>query len=374
MAVTFGSGSAPSQVTTNLDSLFGLSLPAYRKELIDNIGASNAFLFEMIRKNLYESQDGGTYIQTPLMYALQTADSYDGYDELSTIPVDGITDSIFQWRQCAAAITYSMKEVKQNKQRLSSLVKARIKQAEMGLQEFFAQSLMWGSANQAGGSLKTPYVSTFNGSASIEPISEMIDYTPTTSTTVGNINQNTSSWWRNKTLTSVATTYDAFLLEVDKIFNRSSLGTGGRVKVVLFDETSYELFVHALYQKYRYTDNRVDDAYPFENVVYKGAHFVMDDKVPDVANGIAPTLQAGAGDPSTLTAGSGFYINPEFFKLIYETDSDFTMLKDDSGKTMFKPTNGDSRTGHVAWMGNLTCSNRRKQGVQGAIARTLTTP
>jgi len=374
MAVTFGSSSAPSQVTLNLDSLFGLSLPAYRKELIDNIGATNAFFFEIMRKDLYESQDGGTYIQVPLMYGLQSADSYDGYDELASIPVDGVSDAIFQWRQCAAAIVYSMKEVKQNKQRLVSLVKARIKQAEMGLQEFFAQSLMWGSANQSGGSLKTPYISTINGSSSIEPISELIDYTPTTSTSIGNINQSTSTYWRNKTLTSAATTYDGLMLEIDQIFNRASLGTGGKVKLVLMDETSYELFVHALYQKYRYTDNKIDEAYPFENTVYKGAHFVMDDKVPDVYSGTAPTLVAGSGDPSTLTYGSGFFINPEFFKLIYEADSDFTMLKDDSGKSIFKPINGDSRLGHVAWMGNLTTTNRRKQGVLGKIARTLVTP
>src|SRR5277367_4577830 len=98
MSVTFGSSVAPSQVTLNLDSLFGLSLAAYRKELIDNIGETNAFFFEVISRELYESQDGGSYIQTPLMYALQSADAYDGYDELSTVPVDGITDSIFQWR------------------------------------------------------------------------------------------------------------------------------------------------------------------------------------------------------------------------------------------------------------------------------------
>ena len=50
------------------------------------------------------------------------------------------------------------------------------------------------------------------------------------------------------------------------------------------------------------------------------------------------------------------------------------MLKDDSGKDMFKPINGDSRVGHVAWMGNLTTDNRRKQGVHMSIARSLTTP
>lgn len=372
MAITFGSAGAPSQVTTNLDSLFGLSLAAYRKELVDNIGAINAFFFEVLRKDLYEGQDGGTYIQIPLMYGLQSADSYDGYDELATIPVDGISDSIWEWRQCAAAIVYSMKEVKQNKQRLVNLVKSRIKQAEMGLQEFFSQSLMFGSANQSGGSLKTPYTSPINGSLSIEPISKLIDFTPTTSTVVGNLNQSTQTYWQNKTLTSSATTYDAFILEVDKLFNRCALGTGGKPKVCLLDETSYELFVHALYQKFRYTDSKVDEAYPFENTVYKGCHFVMDDKTPDVYNNIAPTLTAGAGDPTSLTNGTMFAINPEFFKMIYEQDSDFKMLTDDSGKSIFKPINGDSRLGHFAWMGNLTVSNRRKNGVLGKIARTLT--
>ena len=374
MSVTFGSSVAPSQVTLNLDSLFGLSLAAYRKELIDNIGATNAFFFEVITRELYKSQDGGSYIQTPLMYALQNADSYDGYDELSTVPVDGITDSIFQWRQCAAAIAYSMKVVKQNKQRIVNLVETRIKQAEMGLQEFFSQSLMWGSVNQSGGSLTTPYVSPVNGSSSIEPISELISYTPTASVSVGNINQSTSTWWQNKVETSAAAGYDAFLLEVDHTFNMAALGTGGKPKLILADQVSYELFVHALYQKYRYTQVQVDESYPFENVVYKEAHFVMDDKVPDVYSGVAPTLTAGAGNSSSLTYGSMFYINPEFFQLIYEEDSDFEMLKDDAGKTIFKPVNGDSRVGHCAWMGNLTCQNRRKQAVHGKIARTLTSP
>jgi hypothetical protein len=373
--ISFGSSSAPSAVTTNLDSLFGLSLAAYRKELIDNIGATNAFFHEVIQGELYEGQDGGTYIQVPVMYGLAPADSYDGYDELSTVPTDGITDCIYQWRQCASPIAYSMKEVKQNKQKIVDLIKSRIKQAEMGLQEFFAQSLMWGSANQSGGSLKTPYVSAVNGSNSIEPISELIDYTAgTNNVAIGNINQNTNTWWQNKTKTSVATTYDSFLLEIDQIFNQASLGTGGKVKLVLMDETTYELTVHSLYQKYRYIKPHEDEAYPFENVVYKGAHFVMDDKVPDVANGIAPSLSGGSGLPSSLINGSGFFINPMFFKMIYEEDSDFKMLEDDSGKTFFKPVNGDSRVGHVAWMGNLTVTNRRKQGVIGGVARTLTTP
>ena len=360
MGVTFGSGSAPSQVTVNLDSLFGTSLAAYRKTLIDNIGAINAFFHEIIKGELYEGQDGGAYIQEPLMYALAAADSYDGYDELSTLPTDGITDAIWQWRQCASPIAYSMKEVKQNKQKIVDLVKSRIMQAEMGLQEYFSQSLLWG-AGADGGAITSPRTSPVNGSLSIEPLGELIAFDPTTSVSVGNINQNTSSWWRNKTFTaSATTTYDQFLLDLDHAFNNTSLGTGGRVNIVLFDEISYEVFVHALYQKYRQT--KTDENFPFENTVYKNAVVTMDDKIPDAYTGVT----------NTATYGTGYLINSKFFKLRYEEDSDFEMLKDENGKTFQKPVNGDSRVGHVAWMGNLTVNQRRKQGVLGKIARTYT--
>jgi hypothetical protein len=46
------------------------------------------------------------------------------------------------------------------------------------------------------------------------------------------------------------------------------------------------------------------------------------------------------------------------------------MLKDENGKTMAKPLNQDARVGHVAWMGNVTLCNRRKNGVMGSIDRT----
>jgi hypothetical protein len=368
MAVTFGSNTAPSQVTLNLDSLFGTSLAAYKKTLVDNIGATNAFFFEMLKRDLYQSQDGGAYIQEPLMYALAPADSYDGYDELAITPTDGISDAIWQWRQCASPVSYSLKEVKQNKQRILNLVESRIKQTELGLQEYFSQSLMWGAA-VTGGLLTSPATSPVNGSLSIDPLFEIIAYVPSAVGTIGNIDQVANTWWRNKTVTSTATTYDSFILEVDRTFNRAALGTGGKPKLILMDEQTYENFVHALYQKYRHL-NTVDEAYPFENVVYKGAHFVMDDKVPDVANNIIPTLVGGAGDPSTLTNGTSVFINPDFFKLMYEEESDFELLKDENGKTFQKPVNGDSRVAHCAWMGNLTCSNRRKQSILGAIART----
>jgi hypothetical protein len=373
MSVTFGSSTAPSQVTVNLDSLFGLSLAAYRKELIDNIGATNAFFHEMITKELYESQEGGTYIQVPVMYALTPADSYDGYDELSTLPTDGITDCIQQWRQYAAPIAYSMKEVKQNKQKIIDLVTSRIKQAELGLQEAFAQSFMWGAAGNGGtGAITSQYVSPVNGSLGMDPIGLLVAFAPTNSVSICNINQSSNTWWQNKTYTSATTTYDGLFLEVDHTFNTAALGTGGKPKLIFMDQTTYELFIHAVYQHFRFESVlKTDQTYPFENIVYKGAHFVMDEKTPDAYSGTIGMNPSGA---TSMIYGSAYYLNTDFFKLIYETDSDFELLKDENGKTFQKPVNGDSRVANVAWMGNTIVTNRRKQAVHGKIARTLTTP
>src|SRR5258706_11893846 len=123
MALTFGSTAAPSNVTTYLDSLFAQSLANYRKQLIDNIGATNAILYEILKGDAYEECNGGTYIAENLMYALAPSDSYDGYDEFSTIPTDGIGQAQYEWRQQASPIAYSMKEVFQNQNKLSDLVK-----------------------------------------------------------------------------------------------------------------------------------------------------------------------------------------------------------------------------------------------------------
>lgn len=374
--ITFGSTSAPSNISAYMDSVFGLSIANYRKELTNNIGATNAFLYELLRGDSYESADGGSWIQEPLMYALAPADSYDGYDELSTVSTDGITDAIYQWRQVASPIVYNMREVILNQHRIVDLVKARIEQSEMGIQEGFAQALMWGATANGGTTLITPRISTVNGSSGIEPINEFIRFDPTSATnpTVGNIDQSVAAnnWWRNRTKTSTATDYVTFILELENIYNQCALGVGGPPNLILMDQVTYELFIMAFFFRYRIMPGDVPTDFPFEAKKFKQAMVVMDDKVPDAQADAAPTSKNVGGVSSGLTKGTIYILNTKFFKLRYHPDRDWEMLEDENGKKFAKPINGDSRVGHVAWMGNLTCNNRRKQGMLAGIARTLT--
>jgi len=58
-------------------------------------------------------------------------------------------------------------------------------------------------------------------------------------------------------------------------------------------------------------------------------------------------------------------------KLRYDSSLNFEWLKDDAGKSFAKPVNGDSRVGHMAWRGQLTINNRKKQGIGFGIPRSL---
>lgn len=365
--ITFGNTGNPSNISAYMDSVFGISLANYRKELTDNIGATNAFLYHMIKSDQYESCDGGTWIQEPLMTSLAPADSYDGYDELSTQTTDGVTDAVYEWRQMASPISYSMKEVKQNVHRIVDIVKSRIKQSEMGIQEGWAQAFMWGSlANGSGTTLTTPRISTLNGSSGVEPLNEFIRRDPTSSTnkTVGNIDQSIASgaFWRNKTADSAATTLTGFIQELDHNYNSCALGTGGPPNVILMDQITYELYVASYFYKYRNMPGDAPDDFPFEAKKFKKALVVMDDKVPDAYTDVA----------SAATFGTAYFMNTKFYKIRYMPDRDWELLEDENGKKFVKPINGDSRLGHMAWMGNTTNNNRRKQGMLCKIARTLT--
>lgn len=360
MSITFGPSGRPSQITVNFNALFATSLANYKKTLQDNISSSNAFFHALKENGMWESRDGGAWLAEDLMYELGQFDSYDGHDELGDLPTDGLTQVQFEWRQGAVPISYSEKERKMNKHRLVDLVQTKIKQAEMGFTEGFNKAILQGSLSQSSsGSLLTPFTSPVNGSQFIDPLPRIIAFDPTTSASIGNIAQDTNTWWRNRTKTSAltsASTFSAFLQEADNMYNNCSKGPGGAPKLILVDQSTFELWNAAYYDKYRRMAD-VDGNYPFPNIKFRQARVVWDEYVPDVYTGVT----------STATYGSAFFINAQFLKVVYESETNFEMTK------FQKPPKGDSRLAHILWMGQITCSNRRKLGVWGKIPRALVT-
>jgi hypothetical protein len=358
---TYGSASAPSQNTINYDAILSTSLFNYQRTLTDNISKSNAFFYRIQENGMYVGLDGGVAIQIPLMYALGTADWYEGYDTLNTDPTDGITSAFFDWRQLAVPVAISRKEERQNSatDRIIDLLKAKIMQAELGIKERFAKACLQGSLASGGASLTTNDSSPFNGALGVEPLPMLVKSDPTSSTMVGSINQNSYSWWQNQylqTALSTASKASDFLLEMDKVYNSCSKGPGGPPDFILCDQYTYQIVNTAYYQVYRRQSDS-DDKFPFENIKFRRAILTWDEFVPDVMNG---TLTPNTG------VGTMYFLNTKFISVKYDDQTNFVATP------FMKPVNQDARVAHILWMGNVCVSNRRKQGVWFNLPRTLT--
>jgi len=356
MALTIGAAGSPSQKTINFDALLSTSLANHNKVLTNNISTSNVLFFLIKKRGNYRSVDGGVNIEIPLMHALGTADTYDGYDALSTDPMDGITKALYEWSQMAVPITISRKEQRQNAQKIIDLFETKIEQADLGIQEFFSQMILrGGKAGGGSGSVEAKYTSALNNSSGVNPLGLLIKKDPTT-TSVGQIDPSVSTWWQNQTDSSSASTSTAFLQEIESMYNSCSKGPGGPPDLLLTDQVTFELIKFALYHRLRHELSN-DAKFPFINVMYQGAKVVWDEFVPDIQN-LTTTPNTGKG---TI-----FFLNSKFWQVKYDSQSNFI-------NTEFqKPANQDGKVAHILWMGQVCVNNRRKHGVMYNIARTLT--
>ncbi|HYB96810.1 MAG TPA: phage major capsid protein [Vicinamibacterales bacterium] len=345
----------PSSLTLNYDALLSTTLFNYRRKFEDAISTANAFYFLLKREGAIKTKDNiGERAQIALMYELGQADSYSGYDQLDTTPMDGITSAFFDWRQAAVPIAISGKEEKQNRSeaQLIDLLEGKTKQAEMGIVEFFNKRLLQGAG---GTSITSAYTSSINGSSFIDPLPKLVAYDPTASVVVGNINQSTYTWWRNKTKNSTSTTYAGLRKDLRNLYNTCSLGPGGSPNLHIADQAVFEVYVAALEAMHQNPSYQKADL-PFDTVAFNGQPVVHDEFVPDV--------QGGSATQST-TSGTWWMLNTKFFEVQVQADSNFA-------PTPFqKPVGQDAKVAHILWMGAALCSNRRKQGVAGGIDTTI---
>jgi hypothetical protein len=353
---------AATAVTVNYDALLSTTLFNYRKTIEDNISTSNFYFYALTQEeDGYEGvEDLGDRSQIPLMYELGNADTYSGYDTLGVAPIDGITSAFFEWRQLAIPISISgIEELKNSGEaRITSLLKAKTKQAVMGIQEKWAKMLLQGEAvnTNTAGNIETGYVSPSNGSLGVDPLFLFIKKDPTTATTVGSISQSTETWWRNRSTESTAANYAAFKKELRKMYNDCSKGPGGPPNVHLTDQSTSEYYEEVLSASHRNPSYQKADI-PFDHVGFKGKPMVWDEFMPNVED--RTTTQV-------TTKGTWAMINTKMVKMKYHKSRNFTP------GPFEKPINQDAKVAHVLWVGSHCVSNRRKLGVLWGIDTTVT--
>lgn len=350
---------AVNALNKELNALLTTTLEKYRKTLADNIFNSNVTLAKLMESDSIVRQGGGNEILQPLMYGKNsTAQSYHGYDKLDTEPQDGITAAEFDWKQLATTVSISRRERRQNsgEEALFNLMEKKIEQAEMSLKQLVNNQLI--NAFSPG-----------NQGKDLTPIPQIIAADPSSGSNsqVGDIDGADHSWWRNQTKTSGASSLDDLEEELYTTYNLCSRGgMNERPDLVLMDQITFEQYEMGLDKRQRYVDENMADL-GFENLALKGATVAWDEVIPDVQNGTPFDEESEFDESSNPATGTAFFITTKFLEFVIDSETEFESTEFE------EPEDQDAAVSKILFMGELTCNNRRKQGVLKDIDRGLST-
>lgn len=358
----------PSTLTDDYGVLLTTTLRAMQPKIRDNITRGSKFLAYLGMKGQWRKQDGGERVKVPLMHALNTtADIYQGYGALNTTPQDGFTSAFYTWAQLSASISISRKEERQNSgsSKAIDLLKSKTMQAELSLKELLNNCLVGGRIT-ASANLGQFYARRGTMDTSADgplPIPALVDANASRSVSIGNINGNTYSFWRNTATTSSNTTFAGLKQEMNAMYNNCSKGPMGNPDLGLFEQRAHEQYWNGLQSQERYvvTDQTVIDVLGGDNTIkFRGMACIWDEVVPD------PRQNAEIVDAvGTVTYATMYFLNSQSFEWVTDSQTDFITTP------MVRPSNQDARTGQILWMGALGVNNRRKNGVLHSISRTI---
>jgi hypothetical protein len=320
-------------MNTSFDTLVSTTLKNYRRQLADNVTGHNVTWFELKERGGIREEDGGTSIVEPLLIARNsTVKSYRGYDVLDTTPQEGISAAEFNWKQVAGSVTISGEEEFKNigsKTKIISLLDAKVKQLEISLRLELNRQLHSDGTGNGGKDITGLALAVEDGAAW---------------STYGGIDSNTYQYWRNQWIGTTAafgtTTSDAGLTRMRTMANSCSRGTT-KTHLIITSQQLFEAYEKVLAPSERFLDMRLGDA-GFQNLLFKAIPMVFDDDMP-------------VEDLATDEYGM-LFLNFDFLNFVIGKGKNFVVTD------LVKPDNQDAKVSHTLLYGNLTCSNRARQG------------
>jgi len=364
-------GVVPSSLTDEYGALLTTTARNMEPRLRDNITKGNFVVAWLDMRGQWREEDGGERVKVPLMHAQNTtADIYSGYGLLDTTPQDGITAAFYDWAQLSVSITISRKEERQNSGRHAaiSLLNSKIMQAEASLKELLNNCIVAGritASSNLGQFLRRRGTIDTSANGPL-PIPAIVDANASRSVSIGNINGNTHSFWRNQATSSTATTFAGLKQEMNAMYNDCSKGVGGPPDLAVCDQTAWETYFNSLQSQERYfvTEERTLDVLGGagkEGLKFRKAVLVWDEVVPDVETNAEVVDGVGSVTTSNIT-----FINSMSLEYIVDRETNFVTTP------MVRPENQDARTGQILWMGAIGTNNRRKNGVLYGISQSIT--
>lgn len=320
----------PASLTEVLDNLYASTWQHMRDTIIDNIFAATPFWFWLKEHNKLRSVSGGRHILETLEYAENDGVGFIGRG--GTVPLNDrqfLTNAIYDWRYLQAPIVRFGVDDQQNrgKTRILDLAKAKMSNAQESLITVLETTLFAGAGASGG---------AFDG------LQLLVADDPTAATSVGQIDQSTETWWRNKTdnMTGVSFATNGTARMRTMLNNVMNNRKMDRSDIILTTQTVFEYYEDNILDKYQHTDKRMNDL-GFENLSFK--------KIPMVWS------------PSCGT-GRMYFLNTRFLSFVYDPALFFDMTE---WKAI--PDQINDRAAQIMTACSFTTNRRRVQGVLRGI-------
>jgi len=311
----------------DFNSLLSTTLQNYQPTLVDNIFKDLVLLNHLNERGRVRVEEGGTQIIEPLMYAVNdTVATYSGYDAIDLTPQEGISAAEYDWKQMAASIAISGIEEAKNRgtEAIIKLLNAKIMQAEMSLKTTLNEQL-YGSASAG---------TDFNGLGNI---------VATQNNTVGGIDASSNTWWNPTQGTTMGATLA--LHNMADVYNRASKGSDVP-DLIVTNNSLFEKYESLLTNNVRYQDVSKANS-GFQNLMFKQTPVVFDLELA-----------------TDSTDAPMYFLNTKYLKLTGLNGYWFTTTDFMNGTV----AGVDARYALVLAYGQLTCSNRQRQGYLTADA------
>ena len=308
---------------SDFDEILSTTLKNYVPKLADNVFTARPLFYALTNGQTIRRVNGGAKIVVPIIYGTNsTAGSYSGSDTIATTAQTGITAAEYDWKQYAATVTITgIEEAKNNGEAaIIDLLEGKIMQAEQTIIQNM-NTMFYG--NGAG-----------NGGKDFLGLNALVGVGNDSGSAIGGIDATDSdnSWWRSS-LTNQGGALT--LAAMSTMYNNVSVGND-QPTIIITDQDEYEKNEALLQPNLRYTSADVADA-GFQNLLFKGAPVTY--------------------DSDTDLDGKMFFLNTKYLRLVAHTETWFQPTP------FVRPTNQDARYAQILCYGQLTTSNRSRQGM-----------
>jgi hypothetical protein len=302
----------------NFDEILSTTLKNYIPKLTDNIFSARPLFYALTNGQTIRRISGGANIVVPIIYGTNsTAGSYSGTDTIDITAQTGISAAEYSWGQYAATVTINgLEEAKNNGEaQIIDLLEGKIFQTQESVIENM-NTMFWADGLGNGGK-------DWNGL-------HLIVAKP--NTTLGDINPATAgnSFWSSTEVNQAGALTTAGMAS---IYNTISVGND-QPTIIITTQALYEKYEGLLEGQIRYTDTDVADG-GFQNLLFKGAPVTFD---------------------NAATSGQMMFLNTKYLQLVAHSDVWFKPTP------FVRPTNQDAVFSQLLCYGQLTCSNRARQG------------